>query len=302
MATKKSSPKEKFDLYQVVTDKIVAALENGVVPWHKPWRSMLGDDAHRNFVSKKAYRGINVFMLDIVAASEGYDLPYWLTYKQAVKLGGGIRKGEKGTLVTFWKRIPIKVEENGEEKTKVIPMLRYFSVFNVAQTEGLEERIAKLQPDSAETFNPILRAGEIIANMPKRPSTRHGGDRAFYRPSADTVTLPKPEAFDAPKYYYATAFHEYVHATGHESRIGRVKDWTTFGSEPYAKEELVAEMGAAMLSRAANIETEHEESAAYIASWLGKLKDDKKFVVNAAAQAQRAADFILGVSYDEKPE
>lgn len=307
MPTKTAPKQPKLDIYQEVTDTIIAALERGVVPWRKPWSAPQGsgDVLHRNFVSKKAYRGVNVWLLDLVAASMGYEHPYWLTYKQAKKLGGQVRKGENSSLVVFWKTFVVEEElDNGDKRKKVIPMLRYYRVFNIAQCDGLDERLAKLvgeTKDQAE-FDPIERAEWIMKNMPKRPKTMHAGDRAFYAPMVDRVTLPKPQYFDSQVAYYNTAFHEYVHATGHELRLGRVKDWTTFGSDPYAKEELVAEMGAAMLSRMANLDVTHEENAAYIASWLKVLQDDKKFIVNAAAQAQKASDFILGVTYEEKKE
>lgn len=318
-ATKTRKPKaDKVDVYQEVTDKVIAALEAGVIPWSKPWRPAFGDNAHRNLSSKKAYRGINVFLLDLAAMTEGYESPYWITFKQARDLAykqwlrdeakkdtdehrahfdknvtAGVRKGEKSTMVVFFK--PIKIKEKGKdgvEKDKVIPLLKYYRVFNIEQCDGVPAPVV----EEVEEFKAIDKAQQILDEMPQRPKLRHSGDRAYYSPMTDSVTLPKRENFKAPEHYYGTAFHEMVHATGHESRIGRIKDWATFGTEPYAQEELVAEMGAAMLCGVARVEVPIEHNAAYVSNWLTKLNNDKKLVVMAASQAQKAADFIQGIT------
>lgn len=276
----------------------MALLEKGVVPWHKPWAG--GFNAPRNLVSGKEYRGVNVFML----ASMGYENPYWLSFKQVKDLGGNVRRGEKATPAIFWKRHSI-AEENGEETTvKQVLVLRYYNVFNVSQCEGIETPATE-QPE--RKHEPIAEAEAVIANMPKRPEIRNGLGRAYYSPREDYIGMPSPERFDSPEYYYDTLFHELTHSTGHESRLARKgvcgDELNSFGSTPYAKEELCAEMGAAFLCGHVGIaERTVDNSAAYIGGWLSRLKDDPKLVVHAAAQAQKAVDFILGKQFSETAE
>lgn len=276
----------KLDVYEMVTDRIVAALEKGVVPWQKPWTSVGGP---RNLQSKRPYRGLNAFLLALMP----FKSPYWTTFRAAKAAGGSVKKGEKGTIVVFWKIMEVDDAQakNGKKK---IPLLRYYTVFNVEQCEGLE-----VPEDKLPTFEPLNEAQDIIDQMPNKPDINYGGDRAYYAPITDDVTLPFPEMFESQEAFYQTAFHELAHSTGHESRLHRVKDWTTFGSEPYAQEELVAEMGAAMVLGQIGMEPRVDESAAYINGWLAKLKNDKKFVLKAASQAQKAADYILGAVKDE---
>ena len=251
----------------------------------------------QNLVSRKQYRGVNVFMLHAMS----YESPFWLTYKQAQEMGGNVRKGEHACPVVFWKWLD--VDEAGEPTGKRrVPMLRYYSVFNVAQCDGVN---APAIEGAERPHNPIETAEQIVAVMPKRPAIRHGLDRAFYSPAADSVGMPSPERFDTPENYYNVLFHELTHSTGHESRLNRKGvsgaggQWAGFGSQSYSKEELVAEMGAAFLcGRAGIVERTIDNSAAYVGSWLERLKDDARLVVQAAAQAQKAADFILGKQYD----
>lgn len=287
-------------VYQKVTDKLVELLEQGVAPWRKPWRA--GQYEARiatNLRTGKAYRGVNAIMLGCCSP---YASPYWVTYKQAQSLGGNVRKGEKGTPVVFWKWIEKEDKETGEKKR--IPFLRYTTAFNAEQCEGLETRLEKKQIDKGQEdeFSPIERCEEITEGYENGPDLRHGGSRAFYRPSTDEVALPEPETFDNAEHYYATLFHEFAHSTGHESRLDRkgISEAHAFGSEDYSKEELVAEMAAAMLCGVAGIEAETQEtSAAYLAAWIKRLKADPKLAVHAGAAAQKAADRILGVSYGE---
>lgn len=301
MATK--TKKGADAIYQMVTDRIVDALEAGTVPWQKPWKVT---GLHRNFNSKRPYRGINQFLLDMVAADQGYDSPYWVTYKKLTEAGGSLIQkddaekgtGQRSTPVVFWKMQRWETgekDDNGDPVVKTIPFLRYYSVFNTDQVTGLT-----LPEQPEETFNPIESAQAIMDNMPKRPKLSHGGDRAYYRPGTDSIRLPKQASFSNPEEYYSTAFHEMVHSTGHESRLHRVKDWTTFGSDPYAREELVAEMGAAMLCGLAGIENATiDNSAAYIKGWLDKISEDRKLVIQAAAAAQKASDFILDTQFED---
>lgn len=280
------------NVYEIINSRIIELLQQGTVPWRKTWH--VETNSPKNLASKKEYRGINIFLL----GCQEYSSPYWLTFKQCQDKGGRVRKGEKSTPVVFWKWIDSKDaddvdQERAGSKGKV-PLLRYYSVFNVEQVEGITV------PPSPETtsnpFSPINRAQEIIAGMPLSPDIRHGGNKACYSPMLDYVKLPTPEAFESPEEYYSTAFHELTHATGHASRVGRkgILEPSYFGSHEYSKEELVAEMGAAFLCGHAGIEQKVlGNSAAYIQGWLKALKNDKALLVHAAAQAQKAADFIL---------
>jgi len=280
--------KKKVSIAEVITSRIIEKLEAGCIPWHKPWTPLAGAGAPRNLLSGKPYRGINILIL----ASQQYSCPFWLTYKQAQDKGGSVRKGEAGTPVVFWNWIEVADSETGDEKK--IPFMRYYTVFNLEQTEGIE---APPSPAVTEIpFNSIQAAEDIIAAMPKRPEIRHSGSRAFYKPACDFVNMPPRKTFHQEEGYYCTLFHEIGHATGHSSRLGRkgVTECAAFASHEYSKEELVAEMAAAFLCAETGIEQATiDNSAAYIQSWLEELKNDKSMVILAAGQAQRAVDFIL---------
>jgi antirestriction protein ArdC len=283
---------ERFDIYQTVTDEIVAALEAGTVPWKQPFTADNG--LHRNLSSKRAYRGVNQWLLTITAMRNGYADPYWVTFKGAEKLGGKVRKGEKSTMVVFWKRILVKDDDTDEKR--MIPILRYFRVFNVAQCDGLE--IPAAEP--REEFDPIAECDAIVENMPNRPEITYGHGRAAYAPTLDRIVMPARDAFTDATGYYATLLHELVHSTGHKDRLARRDAFGNgFGTEKYSREELTAEMGATMLCGIAGIAPAHiDQSAAYIAGWLKALKDDKRAVIVAAGKAHAAADYILGVTYE----
>jgi antirestriction protein ArdC len=291
--SRRRSSKPKADAYQIMTDRIVGLLEQGVVPWRRPWKQ-LGGLMPQNLKSKKAYRGVNVFWL----ACAGYGSPYWVTFKQAKALGGSVRKGEKGFPVIFWKWLEREDEDTG--KSRRIPMLRYYTVFNVEQCEGIEDKVPQIDTDEPVEFEPIERCEQIVESF-SGPSVRTGDSRAYYVPSTDLVNMPKRELFETAESYYSVLFHELGHSTGHESRLGRegITDATMFGSHKYSKEELVAEMTAAFLSGHCAIDSATvENSAAYIQGWLKKLRNDTKLLVSAAAQAQKAADLILGRSFE----
>ena len=285
----------KTEVYQVITDRIIEQLEKGCIPWHKPWNAAEG--MPKNLISKKEYRGINVFML----SSMGYGSPYWLSFKQVKESGGTVNKGEKGCPVVYWNWI--KKEDSETGKVRNIPFLRYYTVFNVQQTTGLDTRIPKTE-EKVNPFSAIDSAEQIITNCTILPPVVPGGNRAFYSPSRDVIGIPNRESFDKPEEYYSTFFHEAVHSTGHKSRLDRttVTDNHFFGSTEYSKEELIAEMGAAFLCGITGIlDTTFDNSAAYIQGWLSKLRKDPKIVVWAAASAQKASDTILGKkSYEEK--
>jgi len=287
------------NVYEIITERIMEKLEAGTVPWHKPWTAAGG--APSNLVSGKEYRGVNVFLL----ACEDFASPYWVTFKQAKQLGGTVRKGERSTPVVFWKWINRTSDnsDTGETETKQIPLLRYYSVFNVEQCDGITHKRLKVQAEEPAPFNPIEAAEAIVANYPAPPPISHDGrGSAYYRPTNDSIHMPKQETFCSEEHYYATLFHEMAHSSGHESRLARpgVTSPIRYGSHPYSQEELVAEMGSAFLLAEAGIDSEGlvENSAAYIESWLKALKNDKKLLVMAAAQAQKAADRILGRDFE----
>lgn len=286
------------DGYAEITAKVVEALERGVVPWQRPWRHVTGAGiGSANLRSKRPYRGINVLLLAIAEAANGYERPWWVTFKQAKELGGSVRRGEKGTSIYFFKPIVVEDEETGKKKT--IPLLRSFTVFNVDQCDGLEAKVPAPVETETTRVERIDQAERIVAGFlaaggpsySERPS-----DRAYYSPGADAVVVPERDQFVNGETFYSTVFHELAHSTGHKSRLDREELGGSFGSKPYAREELVAELGASFLRGEAGIngEAELDQSAAYIASWLKSLADDPKLVVWAAGRAQKAADLILG--------
>jgi len=275
--------------YDVINSKIMELLESGTVPWRKTWNAATNQP--KNLISGKNYRGINVFML----ACMPYSSPYWMTFKQCQDRGGHVKKGEKSTPVIFYKFID-KKEGGCDSPTPFpngkIPMLRYYSVFNLEQTEGIEPPPTTV---TINTFAPNEMAEQIIANMPLRPDIHYGGNQPAYSPVLDYVKMPVREAFESPDEFYGTLYHELSHATGHQKRIGRkgITEPSFYGSHLYSKEELVAEMSAAFLCGHSGIERTIENSAAYIRGWLKALKNDKTLLVQAAAQAQKASDYIL---------
>jgi len=289
-------------IYDLITDRIIALLEQGVIPWHKPWDAASG--AHRNLVSGKAYRGINAMLL----ASLGFGSPWFATFHQVKALGGAVKKGVHGFPVVFWKFLETAAEPDGEEERTGskdrVPLLRYYTVFNLDQTEGIPaEKIPALE---TRRCDPIEACQRIVDGMPQRPEIRHTTEaRAYYRPSTDTVTMPLRESFHTAAEYFSTLAHELVHSTGATNRLARksLEDWAPFGTADYSREELVAEMGAGFLCAHAGIESATlENSAAYIQSWLRVLKDDRRAVIVAAGQAQKAADFILGAPAEDEPK
>ena len=274
-------------VYEIVTQKILQSLEDGVVPWHKPWKSLYNVRLPHNIVSKKGYRGINVFLL----AFAPYDSPYWLTFNQCKKLGGKVTKGEKSRLVVFWKIYDKEVEVNGENELQKRYILRYYNVFNTEQCEDLDMSKVENEVNQLD-FNPIASCEEIVENMKNCPTIKTGS-QASYNRASDVVTVPKKESFESEAEYYCTLFHEIAHSTQHISRLDRDK---TKEDNTYSMEELVAEMTSAMLCGVAGIENQIiNNSAAYIKDWSKQFKDNDKMVVEAAQKAQKAADYILGV-------
>lgn len=282
-----------FDLYSEITRQITDMLQKGVVPWRSPILGQGKVGFPKNLDSKKPYRGVNVFILAFTAFAHGYGSSYWLTFKQANAAGGSVKKGEKSSMVVFWKRFEVEDKDTGEKKQ--IPVMRYYRVFNVEQCEGIHS------PDAATftpmPFTPIEAAEHLVEGYTDGPVIEHGGTQAFYRPSTDIVKIPEAGRFSSNEEYYATLLHELSHSTGAKKRLNREldKNLKPFGSADYGKEELIAEMSAAFLCGHAGINPAVvQNQAAYISGWLGRLKQDSKLIVHAAAAGQRAADWIRG--------
>lgn len=282
------------DVYAMVTNRIIEHLEKGVVPWKQTWTKV---GQPKNLITQKPYRGINVWLLSSLNHSENQ----FLTFKQVKELGGRIKKDEKGNIIVFWKWI--EKENSQTKKIEKVPLLRYYNVFNISQCTGIPE--SKL-PEKVERKNdPIEECEKIINEMPNRPEIRHEIHRACYYPERDYVNMPKMETFKDSESYYGALFHELVHSSGHKNRLNRkeVTEKNAFGTEQYAIEELTAEMGASYLKSHAGIPIEQlENNAAYIQSWLKRLKEDKKFIVYASSQAQKATDYILNIQIEKELE
>ena len=287
---------QKTDIAQVITDSIVKQLENGVAPWVKPWASKPLEGAPHNPASGTHYRGINFIWLSLLQSSGEFGTSsQWMTYKQAQAIGAQVQKGAKGVQVVFYKPLEVTGALNpdtGSHDKKVIPMLKTYTVFNADFIEGLpvdevEETEAKDEFQSIEECEAFIRGTHAVI--------KHGGDRAFYSPSNDFIQLPNREDFKSNADYYATALHELSHWTGHESRINRdFSKSKRFGDSAYAFEELVAEMGAAMLCAHCKVDGQLQH-ASYIASWLKVLKQDSRAILKASAEAQKILDFLVKV-------
>ncbi len=277
-------------VYEYVTQNIIKQLEEGTVPWKRPWKN----GVPINYVTRKPYRGVNLFLLP-----HGGE---YLTFKQVQKLGGKVKKGSKAHMVVFWKPVEYEKEVNNGGKKEVekvtIPLLRYYKVFHLSDTEGIPSKLETIDNDPIESAEEILKGYTEVPIVNKENS-------AYYSSSKDFINIPAINQFPKVEEYYCTAFHEIVHSTGLEGRLNRFKatDSGIFGSETYSFEELVAELGASMLCGVAGIEeVTINNSASYIASWLEKLKDDKSLIIKASAQAQKACDFVLKVADVEMME
>ncbi|MDQ6601010.1 ArdC family protein [Bacillus salipaludis] len=276
----------KKSIYEIVTEKVIEQLEKGVVPWRKPWIN----GGAVNWKTQRPYRGINTFLLE---SGE------YATFKQIQDAGGKVKKGEKSHIVVFWKWIEKENEESRE--IEKIPYLRSYRVFEINnQVEGLESK----KKDTTFDHDPIEKAEEIFKGFIDSPEYTFYSGRAVYYPTVDKINCPPLKDFQKAEEFYSTLFHEMIHSTGHRRRLARLGVTTqnvAFGDEVYSKEELVAEMGAAMLCGIAGIDNNTlENSASYIQSWLRSLKEDSRLVVQAAAQAQKAADYILGIEEIEE--
>jgi len=278
------------NVYEIISEKIIDMLDKDIVPWRMPWKHTT--DMPKNIKGRK-YSGINVWLL----AFSGYPSNYWLTYKQAQALGSQVRKGEKSSMVVFWKQLEVEDTDNltGEKTKKRIPLLRYCRVFNVAQCDGIDDP-AGLDVTNLPEFDSIEACENIVRDMPLKPEIAIGA-RACYYPSLDKVEVPDRRLFDSPERYYGTLFHELGHSTMHETRLNRKSKMkmAAFGSETYSKEELVAEFCSSFLCGIAEIENKTlDNNAAYIKHWKEAIKADAKLVVFAASQGEKAAKYIIG--------
>jgi antirestriction protein ArdC len=281
-------------IHTIVTERMIAALQRGTIPWRKPWQATAGQP--RSMSTGQPYRGVNLFLLALTAGEEGYASPFWGTYRQIDGLGGQVRRGEHSTLVVFWKQTQTEQRDphTGETTIKTLPVLRYYRVFNAAQADHLPERFHPAPGERREIAEPQALLDRYLAHGPRLVHV--AGDRADYHPATDTIHLPLPAQFRTGEDYYATAFHEAGHSTGHPSRLNRpgIAGFDHFGSGRYAREELTAQMASSILCAQTGIDNPATfgNSASYIANWLTALGNDHKLVITAAAQAQRACDLI----------
>ena len=286
----------KRDLYAEVSARIIAELEAGALPWIKPWSATAGANTPSNAVTNRPYSGSNVVLLWMAQAA-GYRTPRFLTFKQALELGGNVRKGERGTKVYFVKQLHVRDDRaDGDAATRLVPMMRDYTVFNVDQCDGLPDRVTAGKP--ARVRNPDTRdalAEEFVRST--GADVREGHGEAFYVPSQDFISMPAFEAFKGADRFYGVAFHELTHWTGHKSRFDRdLKN--RFGSRSYAAEELIAELGAAFLCAEFGFDGDLRH-AGYIATWIDLLKADKRAFFTACSQASKAADYLRGLAVAE---
>ena len=297
---------EKFNqLAEQVTREVIAQLEQGKVPWQKPWTSY---GLPKNYLSGRHYEGFNAFYLHYITEERHFTTPYFLTFRQAKELGGHVKKGEKGTPILYWKireeKAGEKADEQAEEEKeqrKFVPFI--WTVFNIDQIEGVDFAL----PEAAERteLQVIEACQQVVEGYPlPRPHIGHGGTQAYYAPVSDRVQLPELKYFVSPYAYHATLFHELIHSTGHPQRLDRFTEKATrFGNEDYSKEELIAEMGASFLNAFTGIkEAVFENSVAYLQGWVSKFKDDKTMLIYASTRAFKAASYILDLKAEEHKE
>jgi antirestriction protein ArdC len=285
----------KQDVYASITAKIVAVLEEGVRPWVRSWST---EDAAGRITrplrhNGQPYTGINILSLWASASVQGFTAPIWMTYRQAVELGAHVRKGEKGSPVVYANSITRHETDadSGVDVARDIHFLKGYTVFNVEQIDGLPGHFHGPAQPRLQSLARIGKAEQFFAAT--GATVNHGGSRAYYRPATDTIVLPVLEAFKSSEDYYATLAHEMIHWTGHESRLVRDFGARRFGSEGYAIEELVAELGAAFVCADLDLSLEpREDHACYIANWLEVLKADNRAIFTAASHAERAATFL----------
>lgn len=287
----------RADVYARVTDAIVAELQAGVRPWTKPWsvEHLAGRVSRPLRATGEPYQGVNVLLLWAEAVARGYAAPIWMTFRQALTLGGHVRKGERGATVVYANRITrTERGDDGEDIERQIPFLKAYTVFSVEQIEGLPAHFYAAPTPRLAADERIAHAEAFFAAV--GADVRHGGTNAYYALGSDHVQMPPFECFEDPESYYATLGHELCHWTRHPSRLDRDFGRKRWGDEGYAREELVAELGAAFLCADLGLALEpRADHASYLASWLEVLKGDKRFIFTAAAHAQRACDYLHGL-------
>ncbi len=282
------------DLYTRVTQSIIADLEQGVRPWTKPWSAeqLAGRISRPLRSTGEPYSGINVILLWAESLARGFNAPIWITFRQALALGAHVRKGEKGSTVVYANRISrTETGDDGADIERSIPFLKAYTVFNVEQVDGLPAHFRAVAEPKLDPVQRIDYADRFFTAT--RAEIRHGGDQAYYALQPDYVQIPPFECFEDPEAYYATLAHECTHWTRHPTRLDRDFGRKRWGDDGYAREELVAELGAAFLCADLGLElTPRPDHASYIDNWLKVLNDDRRFIFTAAAHAQRAADYL----------
>jgi len=281
--------KHRTTAYDRVTERIITLLEQGTCPWRRPWSQL--NIAPQNYASGHRYQGINLFLLNAMS----YAVPLFMTYKQVKAKGGNVKKGSKGFPVVYWGTLTVEDEhaKRGKDRTKEIPFLKSFTVFNAAQIEGID--FPQPEPVLQGEFQPILDAEAIVNGWKDGPTIAEDCGKACYIPAIDEVQMPSRRSFTSPELFYGTLLHELSHATGHKKRLNR-KFGKRFGSTAYSREELIAEMAAAFLCAECGIDNHViDNQVAYLDGWIKALKGDSKLVVTAASAAQKAANLILGV-------
>jgi antirestriction protein ArdC len=305
MSTSSNGSSNNLDLYAIVTDQIIEYIEQKkTLPWVRPWAEA---GIPMNLISKRPYRGINLWLLLML----NYEQNYFLTFDQIKAHNGSVLKDEAGHMIIYWS--PKKKEngeadpesENGQKKEsgKQKSFLRYYKVWNISQTKGLES-LLPLKPETLAEFDPILECESIFHKMPKCPQLVHKQQKAYYDVEKDLINMPKRKSFKFIDGYYKVLFHEAVHASGASHRLGRptITEMAEFGSSEYGLEELIAELGSCYLSHVAGLlSPDIENSAAYIEEWLKVLKNDKRMIINASAQGQKAVDYILSIKQTDEP-
>jgi len=302
MSQPNASATIRRDLYQHVTNCILDDLERGTRPWLKPWSvSNVGGSILPRRHNGIPYQGINILLLWSEATTRGYAATTWMTYRQALELSAHVRTRETGTLVVFADRFTrVEDGENGERVERSIPYLKSYTVFNIEQIDGLPPQYLPKAHPAISTEARHAQAEAFIAAT--RATIRFGGDRALYAPALDVIQLPPLPMFCDPESYYSTALHELTHWTGHATRCARELNGQRFGSEAYAFEELVAELGSAFLCAELGITPEvRDDHAAYLASWLSVLKEDKRAIFTASSQAQHALDYLRNLQPATNP-
>ena len=305
---RKFKKKAQVDVYQLITDKILESMEQHGTDWCKPWKNTARGGTLHNAITGHCYRGLNIFLLSHAIQINGWTSGEFMSYNQAVAKGYQVKKGEKGTLITWFNMVKIKTEDkHGEEIERTIPNLKYHYVFNADQVEGYEGKTLEETNTKPETFCNTLAEQAVEATG---ALIVHRGDKACFVPRYDRINMPEKESFIDTNYdtaeeaYYGTLLHELTHWTGHEDRLAR--DFSgRFGDSAYAFEELVAEIGSVFLCSMLNVKPEPSPAnAQYLNHWMEVIKKDKKAIVKAFGLAQKASDFVLGIEYkqEEKQE